>query len=126
MGMSQQSDLAQIQQVEQAILLIRGQRIILDADLARVYGVSTKALNQAVKRNSNRFPRDFMFKLSAAEKDEVVTNCDHLKRLKYAKALPYAFTEHGAVMLASLLSSPTAMAASQKKTRIGFQVEGRR
>jgi len=110
--MTQKLDLLSVQKVEQAILLIRGQRVMLDADLAKLYGVSTKALNQAVKRNRDRFPDDFMFRLSATEKTEVVTNCDHLKRLKYSPALPNAFTEHGAVMLASLLNSPIAVAAS--------------
>ncbi len=63
------------------ILLLRGQRVMLDADLAELYGVPTKALNQAVRRNSRRFPSDFMFQLSLAEKQEVVTSCDHLARL---------------------------------------------
>src|SRR5439155_27243033 len=74
--MTQKLDLLSVQQVEQAILFIRGQRVMLDADLAQLYGVSTKALNQAVKRNRNRFPQDFMFKLTPTEKAEVVTNCD--------------------------------------------------
>ena len=66
------------ERVAQSILLIRGHRVILDAELATMYGVTTKALNQAVKRNLSRFPDDFMFMLTAAEKLEVVTNCDHL------------------------------------------------
>ena len=110
--MTQKLDLLSVQKVAQAILFIRGQRVMLDADLAQLYGVSTKALNQAVKRNRNRFPQDFMFKLTPTEKAEVVTNCDHLKRLKYSSSLPNAFTEHDAVMLASLLNSPIAVAAS--------------
>lgn len=65
----------------------------------------TKALNQAVKRNAGRFPPDFMFQLDAAEKAEVVTNCDHLHKLKFSKALPFAFTEYGAVALANVLAS---------------------
>jgi len=87
-----------IGQIEQLILLIRGQRIMLDADLAMLYGVPTRVLNQAVRRNAKRFPQDFMFKLTQSEKNEVITICDHLKNLKYAKALPNAFTEHGAIM----------------------------
>ena len=98
--------------IEQRILLIRGLRVMLDADLAEVYGVSTKRLNEQVKRNQERFPEDFMFQLIADEKAEVVANCDHLVKLKFSKALPFAFTEHGAVMLASVLNSPTAVAAS--------------
>jgi hypothetical protein len=74
---------------------------MLDADLAGLYGVSTKRLNEQVKRNRDRFPPDFMFRLTAQEKKEVVANCDHLSRLKFSPVLPYAFTEHGAIMLAA-------------------------
>ncbi|MBM4046488.1 MAG: ORF6N domain-containing protein [Planctomycetes bacterium] len=94
--------------VESLILAIRGQRVMLDADLAQVYGVTTKALNQAVKRNLDRFPTDFVFQLRESEKLEVVTNCDHLYRLKFSPVLPYAFTEHGAIMAANVLNSPRA------------------
>lgn len=72
---------------------LRDQRVILDADLARLYGLETRVLNQAVKRNFERFPADFCFQLTQAEKDEVITICDHLRRLRFAKALPLAFTE---------------------------------
>ena len=82
-----------IEVVAQRILLIRGTKVMLDADLAELYAVPTKALNQAVRRNAERFPADFMFKLAKSEKQEVVTNCDHLARLKYSPALPYAFTD---------------------------------
>ena len=94
------------------ILLIRGCKVILDVDLAELYGVSTKALNQAVKRNKARFPEDFMFCLSKQEKEEVVTNCDHLEKLKFSPYLPYAFTEHGALMLANVLNSKRAAEVS--------------
>ena len=77
-----------------------------------LYGVPTKALNQAVKRNRDRFPADFMFRLTKDEKTEVVTNCDHLQKLKFSPVLPYAFTEHGAVMLASVLNSKKAVQVS--------------
>ena len=97
------------ERIAQSILLLRGQKVIIDADLADLYGVPTKALNQAVKRNQERFPEDFMFQLSADEKAEVVTNCDHLANLKFAKTLPYAFTEHGAIQAANVLSSPRAV-----------------
>lgn len=100
------------EQVSQAILHLRGQRVILDADLARLYGVSTKALNQAVKRNPERFPDDFRFQLNSEERDEVVTICDHLAQLKFSKSLPFAFTEHGALMAASVLNSERAIQAS--------------
>ena len=91
------------------ILIIRGQRVIIDADLAELYGVPTKVLNQAVKRNAERFPDDFMFALSKTEKDEVVTNRDHLARLKFSATLPFAFTEHGAIQAANVLNSQRAV-----------------
>jgi hypothetical protein len=97
-----------VEVIEQRILLIRGQKVILDADLAMLYGVPTRVLNQAVRRNLKRFPEDFMFKLTQPEKNEVITICDHLKNLKYAKALPNAFTEHGAIMAASVLNTEKA------------------
>ena len=95
--------------VETRIQIIRGAKVILDADLAELYGVSTKALNQAVKRNIARFPPDFRFQLDADEKAEVVTNCDHLEKLKFSKVLPHAFTEHGAIQAANVLASPLAI-----------------
>jgi hypothetical protein len=100
------------ERIDRTILIIRGQKVMLDADLAELYGVPTKALNQAVKRNAGRFPADFMFQLTEDEKKQVVTICDHLRKLRYASALPYAFTEHGAVMLASVLNSDVAVNAS--------------
>jgi hypothetical protein len=90
------------------ILMVRGQRVMIDHDLARLYKVPTKALNQAVKRNAARFPSDFMFQLNAKEKNEVVTNCYHLRRLRFSPVLPYVFTEHGALMLANVLNSLNA------------------
>jgi hypothetical protein len=98
--------------VERKILLVRGQRVMVDSDLAELYGVSTKVLNQAVRRNSDRFPEDFMFQLTEEEKAEVVTICDHLQKLKFSSFLPYVFTEHGAIMLASVLNSPRAAQVS--------------
>ena len=101
-----------IEQAASRILLIRGQRIMLDVDLARLYGVSTKRLNEQVKRNRSRFPADFMFQLTSKEKTKVVAMCDHLQRLKFSATLPYAFTEHGALMLASVLNTPRAVEVS--------------
>ncbi len=98
--------------LDSLILTIRGQKVLLDADLAAIYGVPTKALNQAVKRNAVRFPEDFVFQLSSKEKQEVVTNCDHLGRIKFSKTCPYAFTEHGALMAANVLNSPEAVKMS--------------
>ena len=77
-----------VERIEHAILLIRGQRVMLDADLARLYGVSTKRLNEQVKRNRDRLPEDFMFQLTPDEKAEVVANCDHLQTLKFPRVSP--------------------------------------
>ena len=115
--MTARQELARLGPVESRILLIRGRKVMLDTDLAELYGVPTKVLNQAVKRNRRRFPDDFMFRLRAAEKAEVVTICDHLARLKFSPTLPYAFTEHGAVMLATVLNSPIAVQASVRVVR---------
>lgn len=98
-----------LEHIENHILTIRDQKVMIDADLAKLYGVPTKALNQAVKRNEERFPDDFMFRLTEAEKAEVVTSCDHLARLKYSSTLPFAFTEHGAIQAANVLASPQAV-----------------
>jgi phage regulator Rha-like protein len=106
-----------VERIENSILLIRGKKVMLDADLATLYGVSTKRLNEQVKRNRDRFPVDFMFQLTENEKAEVVANCDHLKRLKFSPNLPYAFTEHGAIMLATVLNSPVAVQASIQVVR---------
>lgn len=98
--------------IESRILLIRGERVIIDADLAGFYGVPTRRLNEQVSRNAARFPVDFAFRLSVSEKQEVVANCDHLRNIKYSKALPWAFTEHGAIMAASVLNSQRAVEMS--------------
>jgi len=96
-------------QIQERIYIIRGKRVMLDSDLAYLYEVEVKKLNQAVKRNSERFPDDFMFQLTKEEFTEVVTNCDHLQNLKYRATLPYAFTEQGVAMLATVLSSKKAI-----------------
>jgi len=86
--------------------------VLLDADLAVLYGVSTKALNQALKRNKGRFPTDFAFRINALEKTKVVTICDYLTKIKFSKTLPVAFTDYGAIMAATVLSSPRAVEMS--------------
>jgi len=96
------------------IILIRGQKVMISNDLADLYGVTTKRLNEQVKRNIRRFPGHFMFQLTVQEKDEVVAICDHLQNLKYSSFLPFVFTEHGTVMLANILSSENAIQASIK------------
>jgi hypothetical protein len=105
--------------VENNIHLIRGQRVMLDSDLARLYGVQTKVLIQATKRNKERFPPDFMFQLTAAEwktlRSQIVTSKTGRGGRRY---LPYVFTEHGAVMLASVLNSDRAIQASIVVVRV--------
>jgi len=110
--MTAKESLTRVERIERLILVIRGQRIMLDADLARLYGVSTKRLNEQVKRNKERFPERFMFRLTAKEKAEVVANCDHLQKLKFSPVLPYAFTEHGAIMAATVLNTSRAIQVS--------------
>lgn len=100
------------------ILLLRGKRVMIDMDLAGLYCIPTKRLNEQVKRNLQRFPEDFMFQLTMEEKTEVVATCDHLKRLKFSSSLPYVFTEHGAVMLACILNSERAIAVNIQIVRI--------
>jgi hypothetical protein len=98
--------------IDHLILTLRGQRVILDADLAVIYGVPTKRLNEQVKRNEDRFPADFAFLLTPIEKAEVVANCDHLRRLKFSPVVPRAFTEHDAIMAANILNSRRAVQMS--------------
>lgn len=95
--------------IEQRIFLIRGHRVMIDRHLAELYGVTTMALNQAVKRNRERFPEDFMFRLTRAERDEVITICDNLRPLKFSPVPPNAFTENGVAMLSSVLRSKRAI-----------------
>jgi hypothetical protein len=109
-----------VERVEQAILRIRDEKVILDADLAKLYGVSTKRLNEQVKRNRERFPEDFMFQLTMEEarstqrlRSQIAT----LKRGQHLKYRPLAFTEHGALMAANVLASKTAVAASVEVVR---------
>lgn len=100
-----------VERIERAILVIRGHRVLLDADLALLYEVEVKVLNQAVKRNTERFPADFMFQLTAEEADFQRSQTVTLKRGrgKHRKYLPYAFTEQGVAMLSSVLRSPRAV-----------------
>jgi hypothetical protein len=105
------------ERIARQILVIRGQKVMLDADLAALYDVPTKRLNQQVKRNAERFPNDFMFQLARAERDEVVANCDHLRQLKFSPTMPFAFTEHGALMAASVLNTPRAVEVSMYVVR---------
>jgi len=111
--------------IEPLILTLRGQRVILDADLAELYGVQTKVLNQAVKRNTERFPEDFVFRLTEDEKTEVVTNCDHLQKLKFSPQLPAVYSERGAIMAAMVLNSLEATTMSVFVVRAFVQMRER-
>ncbi len=95
--------------IEQRIFLLRHEKVMIDRDLADLYQVATKVMNQAVRRNKDRFPHGFMFQLTKDERDEVVTNCDHLIDLKFSPNMPYAFTEQGVAMLSSVLRSKRAI-----------------
>ena len=112
----------QLEHIQNTILVIRGQKVMIDRDLAKLYGVQTKRLNQQVNRNINRFPNDFMFQLNDKEKEWVVANCNHLEVLKFSKTNPYAFTEHGAVMLASILNTDVAINAGIQVVRAFVQI----
>lgn len=94
------------------ILLIRDQKVMIDSDIAELYGVTTKRLNEQVKRNISRFPSNFMFELTKEEKSQVVANCDHLEKLKFSPVLPKVFTEHGIMMIANVLTSERAIQVS--------------
>jgi hypothetical protein len=126
--------IAPVAQIESQIFLIRGQKVMLDADLAELYGVPTKRLNEQVRRNSERFPEDFMFQLTTEEfanlKSEFETSSlrsqiatsNNLAGRGGRRHLPYAFTEHGAIMAASVLNSPRAVEASVQVVRAFVQL----
>ena len=107
--MSNPAPVIQPEQIEQAIFLIRGQRVMLDRDLAALYGVETKNLNKAVRRNLDRFPADFMFQLTADEAESSRFQFGTLKRGQNIKYLPQVFTQEGVAMLSSVLRSPRAV-----------------
>lgn len=103
-----------VEAIASRIVILRGQRVIVDADLAALYGVPTKRLNEQVRRNAERFPADFMFALSQEEWDALRSQSATLKtgRGQHRKYLPFAFTEHGAIMAATVLNSPRAVEVS--------------
>jgi hypothetical protein len=109
--MSDEPALIPYEAIEQRILVLRGQKVMLDRDLAALYGVSTKAFNQAIKRNGGRFPTDFIFQLSP-EEAEAVRSQNVTASRRNVRYLPFAFTEHGAIMAATILNSPRAIEAS--------------
>ena len=106
-----------IERVEQAIILIRGEKVILDSDLASLYGVDTRSLIQALKRNGRRFPADFVFQLTKDEFKSLRSQTVIAKGRGGRRSLPYAFTEHGAIMAANVLNSERAVEASVEVVR---------
>ena len=109
-------DSANSDAIRSRILTIRGVQVMLDRDLAELYGVPTKRLNEQVKRNAERFPGDFMFHLSKGEMSELVANCDRFKKMKHSSVPMTAFSEHGIIMLASVLKSGIAIEVSIRIT----------
>jgi hypothetical protein len=105
-------NLIKTDEIHSKIFTIRGKQVMLDRDLAVLYNVQTKVLNQAVKRNKDRFPENFSFQLRLSEKNELVTNCDRLANLKHATVNPFVFTEQGVAMLSAVLRSETAIQVS--------------
>jgi len=116
-------DLISVEVITSKIFFIRGKKVMLDSDLALLYGVQTKRLNEQVKRNKKRFPDDFMFQLTLEEKEEVVANCDHLKLLKFSPHLPLAFTEQGVAMLSGVLNSDRAIKVNIQIMRAFIQLK---
>ena len=106
------TSLVPVEAIQARIFLIRGLKVILDWDLAKLYGTTTKRLKQQIKRNKKRFPEGFLFQLTNDEKGEVVSMCAHLKPLKFSPVLPHAFTEHGALMAATVLNTDLAIKTS--------------
>jgi len=104
------NDLVPVQIIENKIFVIRNHKVMIDRDLALLYGVKTYRLNEAVKRNIKRFPPEFMFQLNDNEKNELIANCDRFEKLVHSSSNPYAFTEHGVAMLSSVLNSEKAIA----------------
>lgn len=98
----------QIERVESRIIVLRGRQVIIDRDVAELYGVETKEVNQALRNNPDKFPSGYVITLQPAEKQEVVKNFDHLAPLKFSPVEPHAFTEQGLYMLATILKSPMA------------------
>jgi len=119
--MSDKKSLVPVERIERMVLFLRNQKVMLDFDLADVYGVSTKRLNEQVRRNIERFPADFMFQLTEQEFENLRSQIATAK-LAMRRNPPYAFTEHGAVMLANVLNSQTAIDASVQVVRVFIQL----
>jgi len=110
--MTEQNQIISIRNIQNLIFTIRGIQTMIDRDLAELYGVEVKRLNEQVKRNIGRFPAEFRFQLDNTEKEELVANCDRFENLKHSSVNPYAFTEQGVAMLSAVLHSETAVKVS--------------
>ena len=102
------SEMVRLEDIESKLLTLNDQRVLIDRDVAELYGVETRDINKAVKNNPDKFPESYIFKVNAEDKAELVENFHHLNALKFSKALPTAFTEKGLYMLATILKSPHA------------------
>jgi hypothetical protein len=125
---TQKAEIISLDVIERRILALRGHSVMFDRDLALLYGVETRTLNQAVKRNLDRFPSDFMFRLTTKEAREHLSSRSQaviLKRGENVKYLPFVFTEHGAVMLANVLKSAPAVRASIQVVRAFVRIRQR-
>lgn len=98
----------ELEKIEEKIILIQGKHIILDSDVAELYGVETKRINEAVKNNPDKFPEGYIIELNMSDKEGVVENFDHLQKLKFSPTLPKGFSEKGLYMIATILKSPKA------------------
>jgi hypothetical protein len=117
-SMTNESTVATTERIEALILTFRDQRVMLDSDLAAIYGITTAALNQAFSRNRERFPDDFAFQLTRQELTTLISQSVISKKGRGGRTkLPWVFTEHGAIMLASVLNSPIAVKASVRVVR---------
>jgi hypothetical protein len=105
------SEIAKLEDLQDRIIEIRGQQVLLDADVAQIYGVETRDINKAVSNNPDKFPEGYILELSKAEKNELVENFHRFKRLKHSTVNPKAFPEKGLYMLATILKNPQAMRA---------------
>ena len=110
--MAKKNKIIPVGNIKNLIFTIRGIQIMLDSDLAKMYDVEVKRLNEQVKRNIERFPIEFRFQLNNTEKEELVANCDRFEKLKHSSINPYAFTEQGVAMLSAVLRSETAVKVS--------------
>ena len=98
-------NVVKLESIENSIVAIRGEKVLIDVDVAEIYGVETKRVNEAVKNNLDKFPEDYLFEVNQDEKNELVENFDRFNRLKHSTAKPKAFTEHGALQAANILNS---------------------